>query len=469
MRSIMAMVSAATITGMCGLAAGQTGQPSSPAPQLSPQDAAKRLDELEKQVRELKALLESQRAAQQAQPAAPATPATPPPTPPPAPPPPAGHPAAAAPPAQQAGAATETEARLNEHDQKLEELDNQVKGLTLGSQKFHLGGFIEGSFTAPEHGNSMFGAAIKPIFLWKLSEQLYAAGAVEFEIEDNDSKANIEYGYVGYNVTDYLSLRAGVLLHPLDTFQQSLHPSWINLLPDAPMFADDGGLAPEKGTGVEARGAFQTKVGKFNYTAWATNGPSLNETGDGAGTYNLDEFSDINSNKAFGARVGYLPIPSVEVYYGFQFNDVIASDSTLPSNYVAMHDFGVSYVTEASWATGRIDARAEFLFADMDKKIDLGSGPFNNDRSGGYVQLGYRPTQAGCFLKDFEPIVRWDFLHAPNGAPDPSDRQRWTVGLDYWVSPRAVAKVAYEFDDVSDPSGNARSNNAFLAQVVIGF
>ncbi|MFO0832945.1 MAG: porin [Phycisphaerales bacterium] len=434
MRIARILITAGAVSCLCGRALAQDSGQGAPAGQ---EETLRRLQQLEAEVQQLRASIRYPRAED-----------------------------GAGAPARQDG---DTPGRLDEQDKRLDELESRVSSLSLGEQKFHLGGFIESTFTAPEHGDSTFGAAFKPIFLWKLSEKAYAAAAVEFEVEDNDSKANIEYAYAGYDVTDWMSVRAGVILHPLDTFQQSLHPSWINVLPDAPLFADDGGLAPEKGMGAEVRGAFATRAGKFNYTAWVTNGPSLVEDGDGAGTYSLDEFSDVNGDKAFGFRVGYLPVPEVEVAYGVQYNDVISSGSALPSNHLLMHDFSVSYTAEPRWAGGRIDARAEVLFADLQDQVDLGGGPFSNDRSGGYVQLAYRPTQAAGFWKDLEPVVRWDFLHSPDGAPDPADRSRFTVGLDYWLSPRMVLKAAYEFDHVSDPTDTSVSDNALLLQFVVGF
>lgn len=431
-----------------GLACAQSSPPTA-------DETAKRIEALEREVQELKSMLKQQ----MAQPKATAPAAAPA-----AAPAPAGGQAAAKP-----AAAAQVEQRMDEQDKRLDDLEAKVGDVKQGTQSFHLGGFIETSFNQPQHGDSTFGAAFKPVFLWKFSENAFAAGAAEFEIDNNDTKANIEYAYLGYNLTDWLSVRGGIILHPLSNFQQSLHPAWINLLPDNPLFADDGGLAPEKGAGFEARGAVNTSIGKINYTAWVTNGPSLITSGDGAGTYSLDEFSDVNGNKAIGARIGYQPIAPVELFYGIQHNDVIASDAGLPGNNALMHDFGVSYTAEPSWARGRIDARAEFMVANLQDQVDLGSGPFSNDRSGGFIQLGYRPTKLESFLKDLEPVVRFDFLNAPSEAPDPADHQRWTVGLDYWVNPRMVVKAAYEFDDVKDPSGAATSNNAFMLQAVVGF
>ena len=68
-------------------------------------------------------------------------------------------------------------------------------------------------------------------------------------------------------------------------------------------------------------------------------------------------------------------------------------------------------------------------------------------------------------IKNFAPLVRYDRLnqlHTPAGF----DEARWTLGLNYWVTPSAVIKAAYEFDD---KNGGARDQDAFMLQVAVGF
>jgi len=440
-----AMVAGLLLT--CGTATGQNVPPT-PTPVQSPEEINKRLQELEQQVRDLRATLQ---AVQQAKPQ---------PTPP-------GQAAPQKPPEQPP--ADEVKERLDEQEKKVAELTDRLEELKPGTEKFLLSGFVWAGFTQPQHGDSTFSAAFKPVFLWKVADNLVAAASAEFEIDNNDTKVNIEYANLNWLATDWLILRGGVMLSPMSTFQQSLHPQWINKLPDNPLFAGDSGLAPEKSTGFEARGGFRTDIGKFTYSAFVTNGPTLFTTGDQAGQLNLDEFTDLNGNKAVGGRLGYLPIPELELAYALQYNDVAPSGSGLDTVNMYLHDFSISYVADEDWLGGRIDARTEFMYAEFSHKIDLGFGPFSNNRVGGYAQVAYRPTRMSGFLKDVEGVLRWDFLNMPQGAPIPTHEQRWTVGLNYWLNPRTVFKLAYEFDHVNDPSGQAQRNNVFMFQTAIGF
>jgi phosphate-selective porin len=108
------------------------------------------------------------------------------------------------------------------------------------------------------------------------------------------------------------------------------------------------------------------------------------------------------------------------------------------------------------------------MLADFAKDLDLGAGSFDNDRSGGSAQVAYRPTKVES-MKNLEGVLRYDALEQPSGAPLPGDEKRWTIGVNYWATPRTVVKLAYEFDTVSDPSGQASANNALYLQWAMGF
>jgi hypothetical protein len=377
--------------------------------------------------------------------------------------------------AQKAGApgkqGEETKERLDEQEKKIDEMSTKLDELKPGTEKFMLSGFVWAGYTDPSHGTSTFDSAFKPVFAWKVSDDLLVAASVEFEIADNATEVNIEYTNLNWMVSDSLMLRAGVMLSPLSTFQQNLHPQWINKLPDNPLFAGDSGLAPEKCVGVEARGAVRLGDSRFTYSAFVTNGPSIfnDQTASNYGQLNLTEFTDNNNNKAVGGRIAYQPMPELEVAYAGQYCDVQPPASTPEAIGLLLHDFSASYVAESETLQGRIDARVEVMLADFHKDVPFGAGSFNNDRSGGYAQLAYRPTKANDFIKNLEGVVRYDYLDQPSGAPLPADEHRWTVGVNYWANPRTVLKIAYEFDTVNDPSGVQGSNSTLMLQAAMGF
>jgi hypothetical protein len=46
------------------------------------------------------------------------------------------------------------------------------------------------------------------------------------------------------------------------------------------------------------------------------------------------------------------------------------------------------------------------------------------------------------------------------------DEHRWTFGLDYWITPSTVAKIAYELDR---QNGTGHNGDAFMMQFAVGF
>ena len=83
------------------------------------------------------------------------------------------------------------------------------------------------------------------------------------------------------------------------------------------------------------------------------------------------------------------------------------------------------------------------------------------------MQASYRPSKLlNSFWKDVEGIVRYDALNQPSGAPTSFDENRVTLGLDYWMSPSAVAKIAYRIDN---KNGTWADEDAFFVQMAFGF
>ncbi len=132
-----------------------------------------------------------------------------------------------------------------------------------------------------------------------------------------------------------------------------------------------------------------------------------------------------------------------------------------------------SYIKQIDWLHGTLNVLSEWAWSDVDDATydptgSEGFGPlrFDNDRRGYYVQAAYRPTMVeDKFLKNLEFVLRYDSLKVPDDAPGSSDEFRWTPGIDYWITPSAVVKVAYQFDETS----GSQDRNALLLQAAMGF
>ena len=384
-------------------------------------------------------------------------------------------------------------AQQAETDQALDDLDKQVqaakqmaKNSFPGATKMLLAGYGSATFTstttgygpsqppaetpAPDDrpGHNFFTATFNPIFLWKLSDRLLFEGEVEVELGGSEASFALEMAHLSYVANDYVTLSAGKFLNPMDYFVERQHMAWVNKLPDKPLAVYDG-LLPEGLLGFQARGALPIGLMKFGYAFYVANAPSLitSPADPGhpvdVGTLEFDNFDNLGNHVAVGGRLGFYPIPELEIGYGFQFAGVG------PGVNAVFHSADLTYVLESSWLMGTINLHAQWVWSDIDRATyDIGNGPFsfNNKRDGGYVQLAYRPTHLEhTFLKDLEPVLRYDVINQKN-TPVGFDEQRWTIGLDYWLMPSTVTKIAYEWDR---QHGAGKDGEALMIQFALGF
>jgi hypothetical protein len=347
----------------------------------------------------------------------------------------------------------------------------------IGDTKFLLTGYGFASYTDRRTENSTFSAGFNPIFLWELSDQLLFESEIEFELttpRDNEdetgtseTETSLEYADMTYILNDYMTVGAGKFLLPLGIFNQYLHPAWINKLPDRPLpYDDEVGIIPEAGIGAFIRGAVPYGETKWNYALYICNGPALiTDDPDENGMMDFDNFDDNNHNKAVGGRIGFLPIPELEVGYSIQAAQVAPPNFEDTDALFQVVDF--SYTKQISQLRGTVQLLSEWAWSDVDNATYPDTPRFDNDRRGYYIQAAYRPTMAeDKYLKNLEFVLRYDSLYVPDNAPGSADEFRWTPGIDYWITPSAVVKVAYQFDEMS---GQSEDRNALLLQTAIGF
>src|SRR6266567_814272 len=364
------------------------------------------------------------------------------------------------------------EAATEELRQEVETLKMQVKETFPGTTKFLLAGYGTAGFTARSGEDPFFDAAFNAIFLWKLTDRLFFEGELELEFEDEETTINLEIAQAAYLLNDYMTIGVGRFLNPMDFFVERQHMNWVNKLPDKPL-AVYGGLFPESEMGGQLRGVFPIGPTKLEYVAFVANAPGLITESDDLseiGTLDFDNDANFGGHVAVGGHVGFIPIPQLEIGYGIQRSKVGPRDHAV-ENILQSADF--NYVADSILLKGLINFRAQWVWSHVARFVydpdgSQGFGPleFNNNRNGGYAQLSYRPTHIdNDYIKNFEGVFRYDRLnqlHTPVGF----DEQRWTFGLNYWVTPSTVVKLAYEVDD---KNGGARDQNAFLMQAAVGF
>jgi hypothetical protein len=364
-------------------------------------------------------------------------------------------------------------------DQALNKVKLVAEESELGETKLLIAGDAAAGYIDEGDSPSTFTSEFNPMFLWQLNKRLFFEGGLEIAIdgpdesgEDSQTDVELDSAYLTYLLNDYTSIGAGKFTTPFTVYHRHFDPSWINKLPLDTLAYADGGIAPDSSVGAFVIGAVPVKNAMMNYAVYLTNGPALiTNDRDVAGSLNFDNYSDHNNNKAFGFRLGYLPVRALEIGYSFEFSKPSPGNFETVRSY--LHGVDLNYVKYNDYLKGRATVRAGWIWSQMssatyDPTGSLGFGPlrFNNNRSGGYAEAAYRPTKAAeNWINNLEFVLRYDRLNVSSKAPGGGDDSRWIPGIDYWITPRSVLKVAYAFDE----KNGADDNNIFALQLATGF
>jgi hypothetical protein len=233
--------------------------------------------------------------------------------------------------------------------------------------------------------------------------------------------------------------------------------------------------------GFQARGGIDAGSGKFTYTVYVSNGPTLNvaeeeeggEEGHGhgvteIGTLNFSNTSDNNDNKAVGGRISVIPFAQFEVGFGIESATVGAKDTPFSDIKALTNTIDLALTRDLSFLKGRVDIRGQYVWLNIDNP-DQHPLEFENKSNAGYAQLAYQPVDAESnFLKNIELVARFDRLDLPAEAPLNIDQERISLGVNYWVTPSTVFKIAYESRTLTHED-EEETENMFISQFSIGF
>jgi hypothetical protein len=323
-----------------------------------------------------------------------------------------------------------------------------------------LTGYGAVGFSKEDGDASTFSAVFAPIFHYRISKILHVIIEPEFELEDDELEIGLEIGQVDLFIGDYMTLSAGKILLPFNVFSQRFHPTWINKMPGVPLIYGQGeqGIVPvlsDIGVGISGGVALNVFEGsKINYAFYLVNGPRikseeehdetittsnednvLEESVNGGGQTDLifgNNFTDINSNKAFGGRIGFLPVWNWEIGGSLMFGD--AEDDI---NFF-MYGFDTEFQYRGLVVLG------EFIHLQND---NVGGG--ETEKTGYYAQGSYRLSDIsiqnryiGRFINGLEPVFRYGKSYLPG-----RDQEQYAIGLDWWLLSSVPFKIAYEFND----------------------
>ncbi len=352
-----------------------------------------------------------------------------------------------------------------------EDMDGHIDSLLPGTNNFMITGFASTTFRNQQNSDSTFGAMIAPIILWKPNDRLLFEAELHIMLLEEETEVDLGYAQITYLLNDYITLGLGKFLLPFGAFNERLHPAWINKLPTSPLTTS---LVGESGLGFQVRGGASIGPTKVNYVAYLINGPDFGESATNAGRLSFFRNSDNNNNKAAGGRIGFLPIPELEIGYSILCGRVGDSGSRYSGVNTLMQGIDFSYAREFDAIKGRLDFRGEAVWVNTDDEIFFGPFPtftFDNRSNAWSIQGAYRPTKVDLKigdhfeLKNLEFVVRYDQLRRPGSGTLGVDREQVTLGVDYWILPNAVVKAAY----VIDSADGANDRNGFFMQAGFGF
>jgi len=353
--------------------------------------------------------------------------------------------------------------------EEVKQVQNQVKQVKSESEHsemlsrnslVHLGGYGAVGYsnrTNDTRGFSMVN--FNPIFHYQYKDLVFLESELETSVEqDGSTDVALEYGNINLLLGDHLTLFGGKFLTPIGFFFQNLHPAWINKFPSRPPgWGDAGSAAPESDVGLGIRGGFRWGDQRLTYALYGGNGPrlELNDTGDEIEQIEAEgSTSNPSKRPTIAGRIGYRPIPQLDIGVSAGWGKVAISESgmTEPRRSYSVYDADIEFKHRG------LDLLAEYVqqhVGDQDQSV----APTGGTWKAWYAQASYRIPGT-----KFEPVLRY----GDHKSPHQDQRlKQWGLGLDYWFSASAVAKVGYEIN--SGEAGTTNDENRLLLQLGYGF
>ncbi len=351
-----------------------------------------------------------------------------------------------------------------------------LKELFLPSQTNESPLSIHGTFTTTftkfQNQNGNFSIdEFSPYFLLHLNERFQ----LEAELIFSPSGVELSQAQADFFVNDWLTVTGGRFLVPVGFFNERIHPSWINKLPDFPLMFRQVSLADFKTNGIQFRGAHYLGCWpvKMEYALFLSNGLELNNQmpalSDVANLQSFSTFNQLADTLAYGGRLGFW-LPEQGLMFGISG---MVNGAYTPGP--AGDNFDL-WQADAGYHKGNWDIRFEYAQLRQEATSFIGN---NINRTGLYAQVAYRPYDACEYLRNLEVVFRYGYTNFSGIDPTgldlttfatlvdvPVKRNQYTVGINYYFYPSLVLKLAYEFNDERD---FPLHDNVFMAQLGWGF
>ena len=373
--------------------------------------------------------------------------------------------------------------KIDAIDTRTQATETLIYNPPLPKARWHLAGYADASLIisdAPGGPDTFSAGKFNPGFHFQYKNVVMFESELEVTFNsEGETEIELEYTQADIMLGDNNILVIGKYLSPIGQFQERLHPSWINRSIDAPAGFGHDGVQPASDVGVQLRGVLPFgEASRLTYVLAIGNGPRMNLEG---GT-ELEGFTtDDNDNKSIGGRIGFLPVPWLEVGASFLTANVKGLEGTVveadtPDPTVA--DFTLwgadMAITKDGW-----DVRFEYLnsrrgaiFSALPQEettTSTGIGLASAGGEGGetlpvetevtflprmkmeawYAQVAYKLSRITNkrYVKNLEPALRYGEFRIKGNEElrEENAEKRFNIGLNYWLAPSIVARVGVEW------------------------
>jgi len=357
-------------------------------------------------------------------------------------------------------AATKEEVKQVQNEVKQVKTESEHGEMLSRNSLVHLGGYGAVGYSNRTHDTRGFSMVnFNPIFHYQYKDLVFLESELETSVEqDGSTDVALEYANINFLLGDHLTLFGGKFLTPVGFFFQNLHPAWINKFPSRPPgWGDEGGAAPESDVGFGARGGFRWGDQRLTYAVYGGNGPrlELNDTGDEIEAIEAEgSTSNPSKRPTFAGRVGYRPLPQLDIGVSAGWGKVAVSESGMTEPRRGYNVYGA----DVGFEHKGLGLRGEYIQQHVDNE-DQSVAPEGGTWKAWYAQASYRIPGT-----KFEPVLRYGDHKSPH---EDQRLKQWGLGLDYWFSASAVAKIGYEIN--SGEAGTTNDEDRLLLQLGYGF
>ncbi len=370
----------------------------------------------------------------------------------------------------------DTESKIANLESQIAALREDVKSNNLDTlSKLHMAGYSNVDFIAgsDRQEDGFTAARFAPIFHFQFSDNVLFEGELEIETNaDGETEIATEYATIDLILNDYMALVAGKFLSPIGQFRQNVHPSWINKLPTAPVGFGHGGAAPLADLGVQLRGGFPLSGSmRANYALFTSNGPTLLVDQDDPNEEAEVELeteaaaSNADGNFVYGGRVGFLPVPALELGLSGAFGKIgVGQGHEVSELAVGEPDRDYTVLgADAVYNIATLQLRGEFIQqtvgSEANSTIFDGVAAEELEYTAWYAQAAYRVPDT-----KWEGVVRLGDLDTPDAD---TNRSQWSAGVNYLFANHVIIKAAYTVDNYDDNAID--DDKRFNVQLAYGF